>query len=113
MNTITFPGLNLTFTISKIAITIGKIQIYWYAIFIVIGFLCAILLFKKKDNKFGIKFNDILELVVLIIPISLICARAYYILFNLEYYLSNPIQMLNIRSRWFRLLWWSYWRSDN
>lgn len=32
------------------------------------------------------------------IPISVICARAYYVIFNLDYYLSNPIQILNFRN---------------
>lgn len=32
------------------------------------------------------------------IPISVICARAYYVIFNLDYYLSNPMQILNFRN---------------
>ena len=113
MNTIAFPGLNLEFNISKIAITMGSIQIHWYAILIVLGFLLALLLFKKNDNKFGIKFWDIVELAIFVIPISLISARAYFVLFNLEYYISNPVQILNIRSRWFRFIWRNYWWSYN
>ena len=98
MNTITFPGLNLKMQVSKIAFTIGNIQIYWYAILMVFAFLIAIIIFKIKDEKYEIKFNDILDLVIIMIPISIICARIYYIVFKLDYYIQNPMQILNIRS---------------
>lgn len=32
------------------------------------------------------------------IPIAVICARAYYVIFNLDYYLSNPMQFFNFRN---------------
>ena len=98
MNTITFPGLNLKMQVSKIAFTIGNIQIYWYAILMVFAFLIAIIIFKIKDEKYEIKFNDILDLVIIMIPISIICARIYYIVFKLDYYLQNPMQIINLRN---------------
>lgn len=98
MNTITFPGLNLEFNINKIALSIGKISIYWYAIFITSAFIISLLLYKLKDGKFGIKFSDILDLALFVIPISIISARLYYILFNMNYYLINPMQIFNLRS---------------
>ena len=47
MKEILFPGLNLKFQINSIAVNIGNLSIYWYAIFIVLAFLIAILFFKK------------------------------------------------------------------
>ena len=113
LSTILFPSLNLKFNISKIAITIGGLSIYWYGVLFVVAFLCAILLFKKWDNKFDIKFIDVLELIIFLIPISLICARIYYVIFNLGYYLSNPLQIFNTRSRRNGYIWRDYWRNYN
>ena len=98
MNTIKFPGLNLELQISKIAFSIGKIDIYWYAILMVFAFLIGILVLKVRKNKFGIKFDDILNLIIILIPVSIISARIYYVLFKFNYYIQNPNQILNIRN---------------
>lgn len=98
MNLITFPGLNLEFNISKFAFKIFGIEIYWYAILIVLAMGLALIIFKKRDGLYKIKFSDILDLSLYLIPISIICARLYYIFFNLGYYLQNPIEVFNIRS---------------
>ncbi len=98
MNTITFPLLNLKLQISRIAFSIGNIDIYWYAILIVFAFLIGLIIFKIKDGKFGIKFSDILDLSILVIPISIISARLYYIVFNANYYISNLNQIFNLRN---------------
>lgn len=98
MNTITFPGLNLEFNISKVAFKIFGIEVYWYAILIVIAMVLALIIYKKRDGLYEINFNDILDLILYLIPISIICARLYYILFNLENYLQKPEEILNLRS---------------
>ena len=98
MNKISFPLLNLELQISRIAFSIGNIDIYWYAILMVFAFVISLIIFKIKDGKFGIKFNDILDLSIFVIPISIISARLYYIVFNANYYISNTIQIFNLRS---------------
>jgi phosphatidylglycerol---prolipoprotein diacylglyceryl transferase len=98
MNVITFPGLNLQFNINRVALSIGGISIYWYAILMTSAFAISLLIYKLKNGKFEIKFSDILDLALLVIPISIVFARLYYILFNLEYYVANPTQIFNLRS---------------
>ena len=93
MNTITFPGLNLKLKVSRIAFSIGNIDIYWYAILMMSAFIIALIIFKIKDGKFNINFSDVLDLSIYVIPISIISARLYYILFNLEYYISYTAQI--------------------
>ena len=82
MQTITFPGLNLEFHISKVAIQIEKISIHWYAIFIVSAFVIALYFCKRRNGLYNIKFENILDLFLILIPVSIICARLYYCLFN-------------------------------
>ena len=98
MKQITFPGLNLKFELNNIAIKIGNISIKWYAIFIVLAFIIAIIFLKKDDGKYKIKFETILELFVFLIPISIIFARLYFVIFKLDYYINNPVEILNIRN---------------
>ena len=98
MNQITFPLINLKLQISRIAFSIGSIDIYWYAILIICAFAISLIILKIKDGKFGIKFSYILDLFLYLIPISIISARIYYILFNLDYYINYPDQIFNLRS---------------
>ena len=52
---------------------------------------------NKDDKKYNINFDDILLLIILTIPIAFIGARMYYVIFNINYYFSNPGKILNIR----------------
>lgn len=93
---VTFPLLNLELNINKIAFTVFGVPIYWYAILIVASLALAIFLCKRKDGKYNIKFDDIIDLSIILIPVAFICARVYYVLFNLESY-TNLASILNIK----------------
>ena len=91
------PILNLKLKISKIAFNIFGIDIYWYALIIVVSIVSALFYCKKIKGKYGIKFETILNVCILVIPIGIICARLYYVIFNLKYFIENPMQILDIR----------------
>ncbi len=97
MNTITFPGLGIELVISKIAFEICGIQIKWYAILIVSAIIIALIIFKKRSGLYSIMSKDILDLSLFLLPASFLGARLYYVIFNLDYFLKNPLQILNIR----------------
>lgn len=84
--------------IPRIAISIGSIDIYWYAILITLAIIVGFIWAKVNDGKYNVKYDDILDLSLFMIPIAVICARAYYVIFNLDYYISNPSEILNFRS---------------
>ena len=97
INEITFPALNLKLHISRIAFSLFGVNIYWYAILITFAMALSIFLMNKDDKKYDINFDDILLLIILTIPIAFIGARIYYVIFNINYYFSNPTKILNIR----------------
>jgi len=96
---ISFPGLGIAFNINKVAFSIGNIDVYWYALIMAVAFIIGILICKKYDGRFGIKFNNILDLCLFLIPISIICARIYYVVFNLSYYSADWSRIFDTRSR--------------
>jgi len=98
MNTITYPLLNLTLEIDPVAFQLFGIDIHWYAILIVSAMILALVIFKIRDGLYNIKFSDLIDLVVYLIPISIISARLYYVIFNLGYYIKSPGQILNVRT---------------
>lgn len=62
------------------------------------GICLALFLCKKDDGKYNIHFDDILELALFVLPISIICARLYFVSFKLGYYITNPLEVFNIRN---------------
>ena len=97
MNIVKFPGLNLILKVPQFAFEIGGIQIYNYAVCVILGVIAALILCKINKNKFDIEFDDVLENIIYALVVGVIGARFYYVLFNLEYYLNNPSQILNFR----------------
>lgn len=80
-----------------IAFTIFGIDIRWYGILIACGMLLAVLISCKRAPKHGITDEDVLDIAIWMLPVGVIGARVYYIIFNLDYYTSLS-SMLDIRS---------------
>lgn len=97
MKEVIFPGLNINLSFSNIAFEIVGIKIYWYGLLIMSAIIIAIILMKKDDGKYNIKFDDLIYLFVFLIPISFICARIYYVIFYFNYYQDNLLNIFNIR----------------
>lgn len=98
MNVVTFPGLNLSFEVSKVALDIFGFSIYKYAVCIVLGIVVALILCRLNKEKFGVDFGFILENTILGILFGTLGARIYYVIFNLEYYSNNLGEILNFRN---------------
>ena len=98
MRVVNFEGIGINLNISNFFLKIGNVEIYWYAVCIVLAMAIAILLLKKDDGKYNIKFEDVLILLVFLIPISIIFARLYFVIFKLDYYINNPLQIFNTRN---------------
>ena len=89
MNTVTFPGLGLEFTIDPVAFSIGTFQIYWYGVIIALGFFLGVSFCCWQAKKFGLKPDDILDMILFAAPGGIIGARIYYIVFNPGLYLND------------------------
>lgn len=81
---------------NRVAVDLGPIQIYWYSIFIFLGLLLASIVVFSEAKKRKINEDFLINLICNAIIIGLIGARLYYVIFNLSYYLKNPIEILAI-----------------
>lgn len=93
---IEFPHLGLSFTLNRVAFNLFGKDIYWYGIIIAIGFIVASFYLSKKTEQFGYEQDTLYDLLLLCLPIAIICARLYYVIFEWEQYKDNPISMLYI-----------------
>ena len=97
MPNIYFPHLNLSFNISPIAFKVFGVSIYWYGIIITSGIILGTLMAVYIAKKENVDPEIMTDFVLYDIIFALIGARAYYVLFNWEYYSTNPKQIFNIR----------------
>ena len=82
--------------IDPIAIKLGPIEVAWYGIIIVVGMILAIYLTIKEGEKRGLSEDFIVDTSFWLLPLGIIGARLYYVLFELGYYLNNPGQIFAI-----------------
>lgn len=97
-NVITFPGLGLDFEVSRVAFRIFGLPIYWYGILIALGLVLAILYGVHESKRVGLDQDDLLNMILIAVPIAIICARLYYVLFSWEMYRDDPLSVFDIRS---------------
>ena len=97
MSTITFPGLGLELNPPRgFTIPGTDFTIYYYGVIIALGLVLAVMYGLRRSKEFGLKQDDILDGVLWIVPLCIICARAYYVLFELEQY-KTFADVINIR----------------
>ena len=83
---IRFPGLfgDWEFTASSVAFHIGGKAIYWYGILIALGVVLALWFCMRQRTKYGISEDNLLDGVLWGVPLSVIGARVYYVIFYLS-----------------------------
>lgn len=89
MSTVSFPGLGFAVNVKEIAFRIFNWPIHWYGIIIAAGFLLAVYYCCRKAADYGIEQDDIIDLLIFAVPLCIIGARLYYVIFYLELY-RNP-----------------------
>ena len=83
--------------ISPVAFELFGISVYWYGVLIVFSMILALVWCTIYNGRFGVRFDDILDMAILVIPTAIIGARLYYVLFSLEYFLKNPSEIFMIK----------------
>lgn len=82
--------------VDPVALRLGNLEIRWYALIIVTGIILAIYLASKEAVKVGLKEDDVVDFMLWGLPMSIIGARLYYVIFELPYYLAHPLEIFAI-----------------
>lgn len=85
---------------SPIIVEIGPVQIRWYGLMYVVAIIVGIILtnYEVKRRKLNLTLDDILDFVLIAIPIAIVFARLYYVFFRWDaYYVpGDPLRTLFI-----------------
>ena len=97
MSNITFPGLGWELNPPRgFTIPGTEFTIYFYGVIIALGLVLSVVYGLRRCRQFGLKQDDILDGVLWIVPLAIVCARAYYVVFELDQYHSFA-DVINIR----------------
>ncbi|MBE6183926.1 prolipoprotein diacylglyceryl transferase [Heyndrickxia ginsengihumi] len=82
--------------LNPIAFHLGGLEVHWYGIIIGCGIILGLYIAMHEAAKRGVDQNIIADLLIWAIPISIICARIYYVLFEWGYYSQHPNEIIKI-----------------
>ena len=77
-------------------IDFGFFSIKWYSVCILLAIVIATILVYLEVKKKGLDKDTFIDIVFYGVLIGILGARIYYVLFNLDYYLKDPIEIFCI-----------------
>lgn len=81
---------------NPIAFNLFGYDIHWYGILISLSVILAVFIAYKEANRKGIDTDTMLDYALLTVPIAIVFARIFYVVFEWEQYAANPIRALYI-----------------
>lgn len=97
MEILRFPGLGWEFPISRVAISIGSLEIYWYGVIIAVGFGLGLWVYLSHNRSCGIHPDEGLDIILWSMLGAIVGARAYYVAFQWDHYKDNLKEIFNLR----------------
>ena len=82
---------------NPVAFKLFGIEIMWYSILITIGVIIGAILAFREAEKIGIGEENLIDLLLFAIPLAVLGARIYYVIFTWDYYSQNPKEILHFR----------------
>lgn len=81
---------------NRVAFNIFGFNVYYYSLCILLGVIVAYILITREGKKQRLPKEFISDLIFYTLIIGILGARVYYCVFNLDYYLANPSEILKI-----------------
>jgi len=99
METVTFPMLGDWFAFNgEPYFTLFGLKLYWYGAIIAIGFFLAVLYCTKRAPQFGLTADNFIDMLIVAVPIAIVVARLYYVVFNFSLYQDDLLSIFNTRN---------------
>ena len=97
MEILRFPGLGWEIPISRVAVSIGSLEIYWYGVIIAVGFGLGLWVYLSHNRSCGIHPDEGLDIILWSMLGAIVGARAYYVAFQWDHYKDNLKEIFNLR----------------
>ena len=81
-NLVQFPGLGLSFELSRVAFSIGGMDIYWYGVCIAFGLCLALVFAFRRCTEFGIDADSMVDVILIGVVLGTLFALLIAFLIN-------------------------------
>lgn len=89
--------MNLTLgALNPIAFNLGGIQVHWYGIIIASAVVLATILAVQEAKRRRIDPDSIYDLILWALPVAIITARMYYVIFEWGYYQKHVDEIVRV-----------------
>ncbi|MBB5173436.1 prolipoprotein diacylglyceryl transferase [Texcoconibacillus texcoconensis] len=75
--------------LDPVAFNLGPITVQWYGLIIAVGALLGYLLANREADRRGLPKDTLADLLIFALPISIISARLYYVIFHWQHYAGD------------------------
>ncbi|UKI50263.1 MAG: prolipoprotein diacylglyceryl transferase [Clostridium sp.] len=84
-------------SLNPVAFKLFGLEVRWYAICILIGVIIAVIMGVKEGKKLGIFSDYVYTGICIVLPLAIMGARLWYVLFNLDEF-DSLLDVLGITS---------------
>lgn len=72
------------------------LRISWYGALIALGILAAVILAHRDEERLGLPRDTSIDMALCVVPLGVLGARLYYVVFRWEIYAANPVSALYV-----------------
>ena len=83
--------------ISRVAFRVLGFPIYWYGLLIAVGLVLGALCATLREKRLNLKKDTAVDFLLLALPMAIVCARIYYVVFEWSSYADHPLSVFNLR----------------
>ena len=78
------------------ALHIGGLSIPFYSILMMTAVALGLLLSTREGKRLRLPQDTVLNFALVAVPLGIVCARLYYVLFSWESFKSDPVEILRV-----------------
>lgn len=81
---------------NPVIFNIGSFELRWYSVLIAFAVIVGYVMIMSESKRFKIKKEFMFNMMFWTLIFAIIGARLYYVIFNLEYYSSNIVEIFQV-----------------
>jgi phosphatidylglycerol:prolipoprotein diacylglycerol transferase len=81
---------------SRVAFTLFGRDIYWYGVLIAVAVMIGITISYRRSERYGVKQDDLIDFAIWAIPVSVIFARLYYVVFEWDMFRGDLLKIVRL-----------------
>jgi phosphatidylglycerol:prolipoprotein diacylglycerol transferase len=82
---------------NPIAFSVFGLDVRWYALFMLAGVVAGVILARFLARRIGLDPDWVIDAAPWVVLFSIVGARSYYVVLRAEYFVSYPMDAINIR----------------